>query len=790
MPNTQNPTENNLGAPTDGSLGQNVTFAFNSNVGAPQLDAGDPGTIRAGVVGGPVGVGATRAQGVQAPQANPTLDALLKVGGAVLAPVIQRKKEEAYIGGMQRAMQGEAVTDIVKSVPWYSKVFGFDADTIEGARAYSSNAIANTTVNSMVDKMPELRQMDGPTAQAYYVKAIDASKTGDTATDFAVMQSMQRALPGLMRQQAKEHFAYKQERATAAEDASFKSGAASLQGQGEAFAKGYITPEEMAVSQKQFVRAQVPAAGRDMKNWQDATMDRYINAGRNGDFHVVNAGKTPLEPGAPAILDLLKSDQRAQIEAAIEAGENKMRTKYSIRWSDDLANIETAKHQIQPGGSTQELANTIDGLNARYQKETGSGQPFILPRERAAYLSSSQVAIQKEYALQAKETAARSEKLAEAGLKEQAAAVKDYQYDDAIVKGRVGTLVANPKFNAEEANVRVVRMYQSAPTPADQDDLLVRMMGTIKNGVQVGDGYVSEPIAKQKQANFNSVLSAGALTDDVKAVIQDASRLHERDQTTFDKYYGPLAPKISAYLNDVKYGGVPQGAFIDRFVNTKTARPNDKELSEGVAAVSGEYESRIPFYGNRFAPGQARHYASALAERASEFSASSNGDMKAGFVRAMKANPDMEVQGGYVFRNNKGQTPLGQYLTSSVGPGGERPIATDDTNEVFKNAVEHLLYGGGKEAGVLASKASDVLVYRLHDDTSGVPQFSLAANVDGVMKEAYLSAKDIYKLHDRHKVEAARDSSPVVQKQEALRKAVQTSREQARAATNAGIATQ
>lgn len=782
-----NPSDNNLGAPTEG-LGQNVTFAFNSNVGSPQLEAGDPGTIRAGVIGGPAGVGATRAQGVQAPQGNPTLDALLKVGGSLLAPVIQKKKEEAFIGGMQRAMQGEAVTDIVRNEPWYSKVFGFGADTIEGARAYSGNAIANTTVNSMVDKMPELRTMDGPTAQAFYVKSIEQAKTGDTATDFAVMQSMQRALPGLMRQQAKEHFAYKQERATAAEDASFKSGAAALQGQGTALAKGFITPEEFAVQQSQFVRSQVPAAGRDMKNWQEGQADRYVQAAASGNFHVVNAGKTPLEKDAPAVYDLLTNDQQRRIDSALEAGENKMRTRYSIAWSDDLAKIEASSKLPPTGTTTNDLASTIDTLNSRYQKETGSNQPFILPRERAAYLSGSSVAIQREYALQGKEAAARAEKLAEAGLKEQAAAQMDYQYDDAIVKGRVGTLIANPKFSAEAANVRVVKAFTSAPTPDDQDNLLVRMMGKYVNGVQVGDGFVSEPIAKQKQANFNSALSAGALTDQTRAVIEDAGRLHDKDQTTFDKYYGDLAPKISAYLNDVKYGAVPEGAFIDRFVNGKRKRLDDKELQAGIAAVSSEYESSIPFVGNRFAPGQARHLASALGDTASAFADSSNGDIKAGFVRAMKARSDVEVQGGYVFRNTKGQVPLAHYLNSTVGPAGERPIAGDKTDDAFKNAVESLLYGNGKESGVLAKKASDVLVYRLPDDEAGVPQFTLAALVDGEMKRAHLSAKDVYRLSDRKIVEDARAASPVVQKSEALRKAVQTSREQARAALNAGRA--
>jgi hypothetical protein len=129
------PSDNSLGAPTEG-LGQNVTFAYNTGRGPGQLEIGDPGRIRAGVIGGDtVGAGATRAQGVQDRNANATLDVLMKVGESIMAPMLKQKKTEAYVAGMQRAMQGEAVTEIATEQPWYSKIFG-DSDVVEGARAY------------------------------------------------------------------------------------------------------------------------------------------------------------------------------------------------------------------------------------------------------------------------------------------------------------------------------------------------------------------------------------------------------------------------------------------------------------------------------------------------------------------------------------------------------------------------------------------------------------------------------------------------------------------------------
>ena len=86
----------------------------------------------------------------------------------------------------------------------------------------------------------------------------------DTATDLAIMQSMTRALPGLMRRQAKEHYGYKQEQATAAEDASFKSGADLIQKQGEALAgcaRGPRTDIESPAA-CEWLKRQTKVAGR------------------------------------------------------------------------------------------------------------------------------------------------------------------------------------------------------------------------------------------------------------------------------------------------------------------------------------------------------------------------------------------------------------------------------------------------------------------------------------------------------------------------------------------------
>lgn len=744
------PSENALGAPTEG-LGQNVTFAYSNEGGVPQLEIGDPGRIRAGVIGGPAGVGGTSGRGVGDIKVDNTLGVLVKVGAAIMAPMIEQKKTENFVAGMQRAMQGEAVTDIAKSDPWYANLFGA-SDTVEGARAYIGNTKAQTIVASMEDQMPEIRKMSGPEAQKYFTEAVLRERTGDAPTDMAVMQGLTRAMPAIMRRQAKEHYAYQQERATASEDASYKSGADLVQRQGESLADGIVTPEDFAAEQLRFVRAQVPASGRDEKNWKMAQTARYIDAARQGKFYAVNAGRVPLAEGGPSVFDTLDPEQRNRIEQAVAQGEATLRNKFSGAWSNQLSNIEAAAREPMPGSTTEQLAKTIDDLNNQFKLKTGSKADFILPRERAAYLSGNRVAIQRDYAAQAREDAVKANKLATEGAKAEAAALKVTRIDDALARGRAGTLAAAEGYTNEQINARAIAAFGQLPTPADQDNFLVRLMGRFENGVQVGDGYTVAPIANQKQANFNSALSAAALTDQTRAVIADAARLHDLDQVTFDRYYGDLAPKISGYLTDVAAGAVPEGAFMRRFIDNKKRSLSDKDMKTGIEAVTKEYNSwgssvtGVFGLGQQLQPGQARQLASALGETARNF-ADVDGDVSGGFVRAMKGRPDIEVQGGYVFRNAPGQRRLDQYLNNTVGPAGEIPVA--DPSAAFKGAVEFMLYGSGDKSGVLPDKATDVLVYRIADDKTGVPQFTLAANVDGKIHRAHLSAKDIYKFSAR-----------------------------------------
>ena len=229
--------DNTLGAPTEG-LGQTVTFGFKptdkvSDVGVQR------GRIRAGAQGGSGGGSLPQAHAVQFEQ-DPTVELLLRVGQGIVDSGIKEARTKAYVTGMQRAMTGEAVDDIARDQPAWSKVFG-DSDAVEGARAYSTEATVQKTLLSIESDMPNLRRMDSAGANEFFTKSVQAAMTGHAATDNAIISALQRSMPAVMKRHASEHYAFMQVEATRAESEAIHAGADRLQMAGQQLADGKIT---------------------------------------------------------------------------------------------------------------------------------------------------------------------------------------------------------------------------------------------------------------------------------------------------------------------------------------------------------------------------------------------------------------------------------------------------------------------------------------------------------------------------------------------------------------------
>lgn len=724
--------DNTLGAPTQG-LGQTVTFAFDPGRQPAQIGLGGSNQINGRVVGAggvPGGVAsAGRLQpGIQATP-NPTLDILTRFADKAALAAVDKAKQEAFFNGMQRAAAGEAVADIVNTTPWYATLFG-EADVVEGARAYAGNTVAQTAIADMADKMPELRRMPPEEAQAYFNQTISGKLTGDKPTDASILQAFTRAMPGVMRQQAKEHYGWKQENAVKEQQSSIRAQAQGLAAQAKGYADGFVTEDEFKASSQAYVRSLLPAAGQDEKHYKLGITGALLSQAQDGNFHALNAARDS------GLFDALDEDQRLRIEKAVESGEGRLRTRYSFDWNDDLAKIKAQAEVPRPGQTATDLAAQIDALNERFRKTTGSRGGLITPESRAAMVSGSAVAITREYQRQAEKVAAAGEKVTDAAQKAAAAEAKATLIGTRVAAGQgVSELAATPGISREEVDAQATRMYATL-----DDDAKVKLLAGGFNS-----NHVYTPIKQARVGSINAALSAGkTMGPDFQAAFAEYSRVREQGSPELaDAYYGEYAPKLEGLYMDMKNGLSPEGAFQARFI-APSARANlsDKDMQKAVSTVSDEVNDFLPEWmgGTKLKPGQARRIVNESADLIKQF-AHANGDIKEATKRAWKSKQlqGLETLGGYVW-NNSGQQSLSQWLTTSQNAG--KPIGTDKINEEFDAAVEAKLFGHDAVAGMLDG-ASDVSVFRLTDQ-KGEPVFHLQAVRNGEVRNGVLRGSEIF----------------------------------------------
>lgn len=738
--------ENTLGAPTEG-LGQTVTFAFGQDGGVPQLQLGGTTMVNAGIQGGRVPGNLPLAQDVKA-QPNPMFDMVMAVADSAIKKNVERKKAEAFVIGMQRAAAGEAVTDIAAEQPWYTKIFG-DSDVVEGARVYASQTVAQTQVAAMEDAMPELRKKTPAEAQQFFINSVNANLTGDPVADAAIMQSMSRALPQVMRRQTKEHYGWLQENATTQETAAFRAGATNLQAQAKALGKDFRNSEEFKVATQEFVASVMPADGRDLDSYQKSMTANLRSWAQNGEFHALNALRDS------GFMDVLTADQVTLVDKAVETGENRLINKYSFEWNDQLTDLTMASQNPDVGVTPQQIAERIDALNQQYGLETGSKQGIISPSMRTAMISRSRAEIVQEQNKQAAAALSRNDKVVETQVITQAA--------------MLGTL-GNLQVSREKKDPVATSIYNSL-SAEDQVKFLVN------NDRQ---DYTIETVKRDRVGAVTAALSSGVFDQQAQDAFAQYKALRDVNPHTAAAYYGEHAKALEGMYNDQKANMSLAGSFRNRFVGPQSRAQFTKEQMKEALAVVGEGQNWFmrQFTGEqKLQPGQQSRIVNEISEDTkgwyganNDFTLATNLSLKSAKSRGM------EIMGGLVWTNGKNQEPLEKWLTRSQPTTGEEAIGTNKINDVMAYAVNEALYG---ESGVLTETAKDLGVFRL-DDRAGVPTFQIqAVQPDGTVTDRLLTGNEIFALARKRKMREDIAASPLTQKQEELRKDVQKSREQA-----------
>jgi hypothetical protein len=667
------------------------------------------------------------------------MDTLVKLSGGVAAKQQRLMQQQSFFTGMQRAMAGEAVADIAKEQPWYATLFG-EADVTEGARAYAASAKAQEAIGALEDDMPNLRKLGPQEAQQAFLKVINGTATGDIPTDAALMTTFTQHMPALMRRQTKEHWGWKQEQAVASESEAFRAGADLLQNAGAGLAAGTTTREEYQGIIENFKMGVIPAAGRDEKGYKENMTANLAQWAAQGKFHAVNA---LMESGFG---DVLNAEQLTKITKAQEAGESRTRSRYSMDHSDELARIKAMAEKPIEGTTTTDLANRIDALNKGYQDLTGSRLPLIGPEERSGYLSRNAVAISRERDRQYDKAYTAAMRSGQGALKAQADEDKQNVLRVAAARGDLGVVHGATR---DERNKAAEEIYQQLDQ-AGRVKFLTQNMGT---------DYVVDTIKNKLNGSITAALTSGQIDQTWMTAWDGYVALRQENPSVADAYYSDHKHRLEGMYNDVQAGLTMEGSFRRWFTGPAARKNLSKEDAKTVtAAIDSEFNSYIPEWmgGNeKLKPGQNYRIMAEIGPDAERMAASTNGDIKLAVNRTIRSarQNGMEVSGGYVWQNAKGQQSLQQYLT---GPNGPAPVGVDKVSSAFDGAVHWALYGGSGRQGVLGTgflddDANDVYVGRL-PDRDGVPQFHIQATLkSGETRDAVLSGKDIYTYYGRQR---------------------------------------
>jgi hypothetical protein len=738
-----------------------------------QLDAGGEAQVRTGIRNsGTQNAGGTRAEFVPAGPADPTLEILMKVGGALLQPHLDRAKTEAYFNGMQRAAAGEAVTDIAENQPWYSTLFG-EADVVEGARAYAGNTVAQGHIGTMEENMDKLREMGSDEAQKYFNGVVQGSMTGDAKTDTSIMQAYMRSLPPVMRRQAKEHYGWQQQTAVTQMGASMRAEGDRLQGAAAGYAAGTITGEEWTERNAAFQQASIPPAGINEKNTKEGIKDYAMLAADRGQMHVVNtlldgSGEVDLDGNRiPGLASVLSEDQQRAVRAAAVVGERKAMLQYNDTYAMELAGIEYRAAHPEVGDVPEaELKGMIDNYNDRYAKSVGGKMPPITGAMQAALLSRQGGAI---LAARVEEFKLR-EKNAEVLRKEGKEAAADGILDAAIL-GHYGKEYAGDIVHSNVKGVTAARInavlskayteeYKQNPTKAMQS--VVNMY----NGRQ----YVPVSIKEQLIGSVTGALATADLKNFTPEVQKPFDEFYAMWQTSkgaaVAAYDGDgLAAKLSGYAQALDRGQDKLTAFTTNMTMPHAAKHDlsEKEIKGAVSALTSLNNGWIKGWAgdNTLEPGQAEKIAGELAVdikayRGYQHDAETSTQLVMNTHLGRQRNK-LQILGGYSFRTNSDQmTDVVQYLTGTLKGEDGKPllhrteevqnISTDKVSKEFNAAVKAIAYGDRITGqGSPSEEAKDITVIRGPDEeNTRMPQWMVTyIDADGNAGRGWLRGSAI-----------------------------------------------
>ena len=449
-----------------------------------------------------------------------TAAAIFGFAETLLKPVAAEVAERKFLEGVQRAASGEALTEIVNTQPWYSKIFG-PSSAVEGARQYSLDAQAAKFDAAVQQAMPTLRNTSPDELPGIIQKMSKEFETGDAKTDAQLGLRLTKVLPNLIQAHTREYYKAQQEHAYNQRFDAAQQNATSLQIVSQ---DPMASDDDKLLRQANFLQGFVLPAGVDPESHKQFIQTSLASLAESGQFHAVNVA---LRSG---VAQALSPEKRLQLERSINQFKKQHAMEARDNYAKDFAQIYD-RARNDPEYSAAKVMEDYDALNAKYASLSGNDQPLVAGATRTATAQSALAAywqrIRQGEALQAKMAA----DLERQGNVAEAQAVMDDAILTAFKTNGYAGAKASPEFKDKDVDRLFLQQWNATDAEGNVDwkarSALLKHHGAFK-GDGVGDVVptavkveLARMVNSQGQSLNNNFIQAYGIFRDLTANRQD-----------------------------------------------------------------------------------------------------------------------------------------------------------------------------------------------------------------------------------------------------------------------------
>lgn len=295
-----------------------------------------------------------------------TAAAIFGFAETLLKPVAAEVAERKFLEGVQRASSGEALTEIVNTQPWYSKIFG-PSSAVEGARQYSLDAQAAKFDAAVQQAMPTLRNTSPDELPGIIQKMSKEFETGDPTTDAQLGLRLTKVLPNLIQAHTREYYKAQQEHAYNQRFDAAQQNATSLQIVSQ---DPLASDDDKQLRQANFLQGFVLPAGVDPESHKQFIQTSLASLAESGQFHALDVA---MKAG---VARELPPDKRLQLERQVTMFKKQAARDAIDSYTEQIVTIQ-AKAANNEFASGKEVLDAFNAINEDYAKRTGNDEPVV-----------------------------------------------------------------------------------------------------------------------------------------------------------------------------------------------------------------------------------------------------------------------------------------------------------------------------------------------------------------------------------------------------------------------------